>query len=106
LQREAAERLRVGIETYLLWEKGRTEPFIRNYPAIFRFLGYDPFPPPQTFPEQIASQRRRLGWSIKKSAARIGVDEGTFGRWESGAWKPRKSEKKVSRFLALTPSKR
>jgi DNA-binding transcriptional regulator YiaG len=93
--------MRVSVDTYLLWEKGEATPLTRYYPAIFRFLGYDPFPSPQTLPEQITAQRRRLGWSIKKAAAWLKVDEGTFGRWESGEWKPRKSEKAVRRFLAI-----
>ena len=89
------------MDTYLLWENDRAQPLTRYYPAIFRFLGYDPFPPPQTLPEQIAAQRRRLGWSIEKAAAKIEVDEGTFGRWESGEWSPRKSQAAIRRFLDL-----
>jgi transcriptional regulator with XRE-family HTH domain len=100
-QWQVAERLGASIETYLLWEKGRGQPLTRYYPAIFRFLGYDPYPEPRSLPEQIASKRRRLGWSIKEAAARLKVDEGTFGRWESGAWEPRLSRKTIKRFLGM-----
>jgi DNA-binding XRE family transcriptional regulator len=93
--------LGVGIYTYLLWEKGRSQPFVRYYPAIFRFLGYDPFPEPKTLPERIVAQRRRLGWSIKKAAEMTGVDEGTFARWERAEWKPRQLQKVVCRFLEI-----
>jgi DNA-binding XRE family transcriptional regulator len=89
--------------TYALWENDRIKPTIRFYPAIFRFLGYDPFPAATTLPEQIAAQRRRLGLSSRAAAAKIGVDEGTFRRWESGEWKPRMSGKAVETFLALIP---
>jgi len=85
----------------MLWEKGRTTPTIRYYPAIFRFLGFDPFPPPTTLPERIASKRRALGLPITEAAKLVEVDEGTFSRWESGEWKPRMSGDAVRRFLAL-----
>lgn len=85
--------------TYLLWEQDRTRPVVRYYPAIFQFLGYDPFPASLTLPERIAAKRRQLGWSIKEAAAYVGVDEGTFGRWESGEWKPRLSGESVKKFL-------
>lgn len=99
LQREVARAVSVNTWTYLLWEKGRTAPEMRYFPAIFRFLGYDPFPAPQTLPERIASKRRALGLSIREAAKLVGVDEGTFGRWESGEWKPRVSREAVDRFL-------
>jgi DNA-binding transcriptional regulator YiaG len=35
--------------------------------------------------------RRELGPSIKEAAKHLGVDEGTFARWESGEGKPRMS---------------
>ena len=70
-------------------------------PAIFSFLGYDPFSAPTTLAERIASQRRRLGLSLKEAALKIGVDEDTFLRWDRGDWKPRKSQYAVEAFLAL-----
>ena len=90
------------IETYLLWEKNRAKPSARYYPAIFRFLGYDPLPTPTTLGERIARKRLELGLPVKKAAKLLGVDEGTFGRWESGEWKPRMSKEAVDRFLSLT----
>jgi hypothetical protein len=89
--------------TYLLWEQDRARPTVRYYPAIFCFLGCDPFPAPVTLGERLASKRRQLGLSIKQAAARLGVDEGTFNRWENGSWKPRMSGSIVQRFLALQP---
>jgi transcriptional regulator with XRE-family HTH domain len=71
------------------WEKDRTFPAVRYFPAIFRFLGYDPFPEPQTLPEKLLAKRRALGLSIKNAAARIGVDEGTFSNWERGKSVPK-----------------
>lgn len=85
--------------TYSDWETGTYQPSIRSYPAIIAFLGYDPHPAPKTLPERLAAKRRALGLTIKEAAERVGVDEGTFARWESGEWKPRRSEEKVESFL-------
>jgi DNA-binding transcriptional regulator YiaG len=71
---------------------------VRSFPAIFGFLGYDPFPAPTTVSEKIAAKRRELGWSIKEAAKRIGVDEGTFSRWENGEWKPACQAKRSTSF--------
>ena len=60
-----------------------------------------PFSDPKSLPERIAAKRRELGLSVKEAAGRLEVDEGTFSRWESGEWKPRMSQAKVDRFLAL-----
>ena len=100
-QQQAAIQLAANPWTYLLWEQGRAKPLSRYYPAIFRFLGYDPFPEPTTLAEQIAAKRRELGLSIEQAAKLTGVDEGTFGRWERGEWKPRMSAEAVSGFLGF-----
>ena len=52
-QKQAADRLGVTSFTVLNWEKGRTEPSITSYPAIVRFLAYDPFPEPTSFRERL-----------------------------------------------------
>src|SRR6185312_15956348 len=83
------------------WEKDRTFPAVRYFPAIFRFLGYDPFPEPITLSEKLLAKRRALGLSVKRAAIQIGVNEGTFARWERGEWKPLKSDALVRRFLEI-----
>jgi transcriptional regulator with XRE-family HTH domain len=102
LQSKAAAQLGVTAETLLLWEKDRAAPTVRSYPAIFRFLGYRPGRDPTTLAERIKAKRKELGLPLKEAAKLIGVDEGTFSRWESGEWRPRLSRDKVARFLAIT----
>lgn len=80
------------------WEKNRTYPAVRYFPAIFRFLGYDPFPEPQTLPEKLSAKRRALGLSVKRAAKQIGVDEATFAQWERAERKPLELDI-VQRFL-------
>lgn len=98
-QVQVADQLGVNEWTYLLWENDRAEPLTRYYPAIFGFLGYDPFPAPTTLAEQIAAKRRQLGLPIKRAAKLLGVDEGTFAGWESGKRRPALSQETVIRFL-------
>jgi transcriptional regulator with XRE-family HTH domain len=83
-QKQVAERLGVNPWTVLNWEKDHTEPPIEFMPAIIRFLGYDPFPEPETIPERLLAKRRTMGWSIREAAQQLGVDEGTWGGWERG----------------------
>lgn len=60
-QKEAARRIGADQWTVINWEKGRTEPAVRFVPAIIRFLGEDPLPPGEAFPDRIRAARHRLG---------------------------------------------
>ena len=84
MQKEVAKLLGVNTWTILNWEKSRTEPPIAVIPAIVRFLGYEPFPKPETLPQCLLAKRREKGWSIKEAAKVVGVDPGTWGNWERG----------------------
>ena len=84
LQKEAAQRLAVNPWTVLNWEKGHTKPPVSAMPAIFQFLGYDPYPEPRTLPERLLAKRREMGWSIRQAANHLKVDSGTWANWERG----------------------
>jgi transcriptional regulator with XRE-family HTH domain len=75
-------------KTLMWWERNEREPDVRFYPAIIQFLGYEPWPEPATLPEALLAERRRRGLEIRKAAAVVGVDEGTWRRWEQGEWRP------------------
>jgi transcriptional regulator with XRE-family HTH domain len=64
LQREASERMGIQRDTYVNWEKGRTEPVASQFRPIVAFLGYDPTPEPQTLAERVEAKQRRLGASL------------------------------------------
>jgi transcriptional regulator with XRE-family HTH domain len=81
-QKMTAKRLGVSWSTALNWETGTTEPLIESIPAIIAFFGYDPFPKPTSPSEQLAAVRRAMGWTVKEAARQLGVDSGTWGRWE------------------------
>lgn len=84
-QKEVAREIGVCQKTYEYWEQGRTaEPELRFYPAIIRFLGYDPTASEATasIGERLRARRRTRGLSRKKAAALLGIDESTLWKWE------------------------
>ncbi len=83
-QKEVSLRLGVNEWTYHNWETNKNVPMVSMYPKIIEFLGYYPFPEPQTLGEHILGYRRRKGLSLKRMAKILDVDEGTLTRWEKG----------------------
>ncbi len=70
-QKEVANQIGVVPWTILNWGKSHSEPPVAAMLAIFRLLGYDPFPPPLSIPERLLAERRVLGRMIKKAAESI-----------------------------------
>lgn len=89
LQKDVAKQVGADVCSVLNWEKGRAEPELRFMPAILAFLGYDPRPMPESLPERLVCYRQSKGWSQKKFAEVLGVDQSTLARWERGERKPR-----------------
>lgn len=94
-QGAAGAVLGVCASTVLNWERAKTEPPVQAMPAIFRFLGYNPFPDPKTLSERLLARRRVMGWSVKEAARQVGIDEGTWAAWEDSVSSPK------GRHLAL-----
>lgn len=80
--RKAATRMGVSQSTVTDWETGRSSPAVRAIPAVIAFLGYDPYPAPQTEGERVRAKRRQLGLTRKGLADLLGVDQETVARWE------------------------
>lgn len=101
-QREVAQQIGVDPWTALNWEKNRTEPPVTSFPEIFKFLGYGPFPKPETIEDHLKAKRREMGWTIKMAAAEVGVDPSTWGNWEKGhTMLYRKHRAAVAEILSL-----
>jgi transcriptional regulator with XRE-family HTH domain len=83
-----AEQLGVRVDTVTLWENGHVRPLPRHYGPIVRFLGYDPEPGDRSVAGRLRAVRRRLGLSQAQFAAKVGLDEGSVCRWESGSRRP------------------
>ncbi len=92
----------VNYWTFRTWESGR-DPLPWAYPAIIKFLGYEPWDEPMSLGEQLKAERLRRGLTIKAAGHAAGADEGTFMRWERDEWNPQQpSRPGVVQFLALT----
>ena len=79
-----ADQLGVNQKTYENWEQGKYEPEDRFFPAVIRFMGYDPSPAPVSLPDRIRAARRRQGISQEELAHCLGLDPSTVGTWEAG----------------------
>jgi transcriptional regulator with XRE-family HTH domain len=106
LQRQVAQQLGVDKTSVYNWETNRTKPGLEYMPAIIRFLGYNPFPSPEGWPDRLIQCRTLLGISQKESAVRIGVDPCTLARWERGEREPAGAfATRALRFLAVEEAK-
>ena len=82
LQREVAVRIGADGATVTNWELNHTQPALRFMPAIYRFLGYVPFPLTGGVGERLRAHRIIRGWSQKRFARELGVDPSTLAKWE------------------------
>ena len=101
LQRDAALRMGVQLSTYITWERGGRRPSIGRMPTVIRQLGYDPAGEADGPMGQIENARRQLGWSLRRTAECLNVDQGTLTRWRIGVSSPTFLGDQVDRFLAL-----
>ena len=100
-QKDAAKRLQIDAWTLGNWEKDKTVPAVRFLPRIIAFLGYDPYPAPETIAETLVAHRRRHGLSRTKQATLIGIDEGVLLRVERSQECPSgKCGERIRDFLA------
>jgi DNA-binding XRE family transcriptional regulator len=87
-QEAAASEIGVVRDALARWEVGSANPDIRTMPAVIRFLGYDPQPEPDSFPETLVRARRALGLSQPELAQALGVLPGTLRSWEQEKYLP------------------
>ena len=102
-QKEVARRLGWSWRTVFNWEKGKTKPAMEFIPAIIGFLGYDPFPDAASLSDQLAAVRRANGWTIKQAGEHLGVDEGTWARWEKTGVPWKRHQEILQSFLEELP---
>ncbi len=100
--KEVAARLGVDPKTLMWWERDERLPVVHAYPAILSLLGYEPWPEPASLPEALLAERRRRGLSVERAAREVGVDPGTWLRWERGEWRPTRPAKvMLAQFLPM-----
>lgn len=88
IQRQAAKQLGVNVATIVNWENSLKKPKVKYMPAIIRFLGYNPLPPPKGWADRLVQARVAIGLTQKGAAGRIGVEQCTLARWERGEREP------------------
>jgi DNA-binding XRE family transcriptional regulator len=66
------------------WEKGREPPAVRFWPAILRYLGYDPRPEPLGFDGRLKRNREDEGLTERELTRQLGIDPSTVSAWEGG----------------------
>ena len=88
-QKDVAKMIGTNTSTITNWELGHAEPLIRYIPAIIGFLGYIPFEIGDSLSEKLRAYRKIRGLSRKRASLEIGVDEGTWWKWEKEIVTPR-----------------
>lgn len=103
IQNAAGTNFGVSQFTVINWEYGLRKPAVKHWPAIVRFLGYDPSPDAAaTLAERLIARRRELGWSQKTAALKLGVDPSTWSSWESGGTIMAKAHRRlIANFVGL-----
>ena len=101
-QEQAAKCFAVSVTTYNYWEANRVTPDISQSPKIIGYLGYDPHPAPENFPESVRALRRHLGLDRQQFAKQLEVDVKSVLNWETGRTIP--FQKVRERLAALGPS--
>jgi transcriptional regulator with XRE-family HTH domain len=94
-QQQVAQRLGIDETTVHNWERNHKVPVVRLLPRMIQFLGYSPYAPALSLPEQLKMCRRSLGLSQRKLAKALGVDESSLRNWESGRRKPSKKSLRI-----------
>jgi transcriptional regulator with XRE-family HTH domain len=83
-QKQVAEQIGVSEATIWNWECHESSPQIHVLPQVIRFLGYNPFPQPESLAEKLVMSRKALEVTQKETAKRLGIDPTTLARQERG----------------------
>jgi transcriptional regulator with XRE-family HTH domain len=87
-QPESANEIGVSEEEVWRWEAGKRRPSVPLLPRLIEFLGYCPYDPDASLKKRLTDVREALGLTRREVARRLGVDDSTVSRWESGERRP------------------
>lgn len=97
--RALAEQLGVDTSAIFDWEKHRRPPAAKHLPRLYAFLGYQPEPEPQTFPQKVRHWRQTLGLSQIKLSEALGLNHSAVCDWENGTPPTKESLDRLCSFL-------
>ena len=97
-QRQAARQLGILPTTLCDWERHRTGPRVFHFPAVVRFLGYNPLATSRDLGSQVRAARWAVGLSRIQLARRLGLDAGTIVRVERGRRVWRRNRRVLEKF--------
>jgi transcriptional regulator with XRE-family HTH domain len=91
----------VDNDTIWRWERDAAAPQIHHFSKIIEFLGYNPLPAPEDLADALLASRKFHGWSRRKAAKVLGLDESTLARLEQGkSQKPsQETRRKLETFI-------
>lgn len=99
-QAELGKILKVSSDCITFWENNRSEPQIKYYPRINKFLSYHPIIFDETnFRERLRKYRHYNGASFRQMGLLLKVDASTVRAWELGHNKP--SQEKVKELNTM-----
>lgn len=104
-QRDVAKELGINQWTLIGWEKGQKQisrPCF--FPRVIAWLGYDPFPKPETEGEELRQARLRQGQTAQEAADEVGVDQGTWLRFENDKSVSPETRKRLLRGITQSRS--
>src|SRR5690606_25635812 len=79
---QLSRALGVTESTIYNWESNLHHPPVSQCQKAIQFIGYDPFPKPNTLAERMISFRRLNGLRVKDAAAIASVDPCSWSSWE------------------------
>ena len=81
---EVARQL--GVDRHVLWGwvSNRKEVHLKFIPRVLAWLGYDPFPEPESFGGRLRKCRMTAGLSQEALGKLLGIRAGTIGEFERG----------------------
>lgn len=100
LQSDVAKIFLVSVDCVTYWENHRSEPQIKHFPKIIKFLGYCPIEfDKSTLAGRIKAYRWINGLSISRFGKMVGVDGSTVIDWEKEGRTPKQETLKKLEVL-------
>ncbi len=96
---EAADQL--GFDGHVLWgwTSNRKKVHLKFIPRVIEWLGYDPFPEPESLGVSLRNHRMAAGLSQETLGKLLGIRASTIGEFERGRIPNRKHRDHIDWFI-------